>query len=75
VILFGGREEYFEALEALGQPTPLRKRPRLPSRLLGVFKAFLILHQQRSAGFNANPISITDINAYFDILGFLSLED
>lgn len=67
--------EYFEELNKLGQDTPLKDVPDLPLDVVPIWNAFISLHQQRSMGWSANPLNISDILNYFNLIGLKNIED
>lgn len=46
----------------------LRNRPRLRPELTGYWNAFIELHSRRSIGYSANPIPLTEILAYLELM-------
>ena len=63
------------ALETGRTEGALDSRPEVPDDLVWVWNAFWTLSGSRSAGFGLNPIPISEILAYCDLLGHDSLEN
>lgn len=61
-----------------GEPPPewISEQPELFIWLEPIMRAFLDLHTRRSFGMGgANPIAISDINAYFQMFDIVTLEE
>lgn len=57
-------------MQAKGQKVQaIENKPALFADLQGVWNAFMCLHRSRGVGFVPNPISMSDLLAYFELFG------
>jgi hypothetical protein len=68
---WGPREEALRAMAEDGMDVPaLKSKPEVPLILAEVIQAYRILDLGRTGtGFGPNPISLSEVKAYFDLVG------
>lgn len=64
----------FKKKQKSGEITPLDNEPMLEFHLVLVWRAFTTLSRSRQMGFGVGPIPLTEIKAYFDLVGIEDVE-